>query len=89
MQSLMSGITERGGVSASVGSNIWVNPPSQIFIDPEYQNAHINVTASLSTVTNIAAASTPSTENELRAQNEEWRKLVLYLQSRLTLVENA
>ena len=45
--------------------------------------------ASLSTVTNAAAARTPSTENELRAQNEELRKLVLDLKSRLPSVENA
>jgi hypothetical protein len=88
MQSVMSGITEREGVSASAGSNVWGNPPSQIFIEPEYQNAHINVTASLSTVTNAAAVSTPSTENELRAQHEELRKLVLDLQSRLPSAEN-
>ena len=61
MQSVMSRITEREGGSASIGSNVWGNPPNQIFIEPEYQNAHINVTASLSTVTNAAAASTPST----------------------------
>ena len=63
MQSVMSGITEREGGSDSVGSNVWGNPTSQIFIEPEYQNAHINVNASLLTVTNEAVASTPSTEN--------------------------
>ena len=65
---------------------MWGNPPSQIFIEPEHQNAHINVTASMSTVTNAAAASTPSTENELRAQNEELRKMVQELQSSLPSV---
>ena len=43
----------------------------------------------MSTVTNAAAASTPSTENELRAQNEELRKMVQELQSRLPSVEKA
>ena len=61
MASVMSGITEREGWSASVGSNAWGNPPSQIFIEPEYQNVRINVTTSLSTVTDAAAAITPST----------------------------
>ena len=89
MASVMSEITEREGGSASVGSNAWGNPPSQIFIEPEYEDAHINVAASLSTVTNGVAASTPSTENELRAQNEELRKLVLDLQSILPSAETA
>ena len=40
MASVMSGITEREGGSASVRSNAWGNPPSQICIEPEYQNAH-------------------------------------------------
>jgi hypothetical protein len=89
MASVMSGITEREGGIASVGSNAWGNPPSQIFIEPEYQNAHLNVNTSVSTVTNAAAASTPSTEHELRAQNEELRKMVLELQSKLPSVEKA
>jgi hypothetical protein len=70
MISVMSGINEREGASAIVERNVWGNPPTQIFIEPEYQNAHINVTASMSTVTNAAAASAPITNNDLRAQNE-------------------
>ena len=95
MNSLTSGITVRETRGSYIGNlSTWGNPndptpQTNISIDPHYPNEHINLGASMSTITGSNTANnnvntTPSNVNDLQAQNEALRRQILELQSQIS-----